>query len=305
MRLQDGVDSGIIITLGPVILHGQSTHKTRTLIPMHHQKPPALFVFILIAACVLSLNVLAEDGRIDASDPTKIYTFAGGGAKYNNYTNGEYMWEARALGNIALSEHDMLLFELGYGWHHGNQNPRKDHGMTNSRLRWFHLYDMNYEVESGYRGLGLQLDVQLAGQMKGTDGQNQIIFGAMPVFALGQGWNLYLMLSVANTWDKGWDYWNGIGPSVTAQFIYDNEDWWPGAQVRIVPTYTYFVAGELQNDGSGNVEINVGGEITPTVMWDVTAQKNFDVDLRSFSRGPGEDLENDFNVFFNVTTYFQ
>ena len=116
--------------------------------------------------------------------------------------------------------------------------------------------------------------------------------------------NLYLMLNVANTWDKGWDYWNGIGPNVTAQFIYDNENWWPGAQVRIIPTYTYFVSGELKNEGSGNVEINVGGEFTPTLMWDATLQKNFDVYLNSFRREPGEKLENDWNIFFNVTSYF-
>jgi hypothetical protein len=112
------------------------------------------------------------------------------------------------------------------------------------------------------------------------------------------------MLNVANTWDKSWDFWNGIGPNVTAQFIYDNDDWWPGAQVKIVPGYTYFVSGQLKNEGSGVLEINIGGEITPTVMWYVTAEKNFDVDLRSFNREPGKDLENDFNVFFNVTAYF-
>ena len=152
--------------------------------------------------------------------------------------------------------------------------------------------------------MGLQLDVQLAGKLKGTDGQNQISFGAMPAFALSGGWNLYLMLNVANVWDKGWDYWNGIGPSVTAQFIYDNENWWPGAQVRVIPGYTYFVAGELKHEGSGNLEMNIGGEITPTITWDVTAVKNFDVDLRTYSREPDENLENDWNVFFNVTTYF-
>jgi len=258
----------------------------------------------LLTGIVLGTTVMADEERIDASDPTKIYTYAGGGLKYNDFTNGEYMWETRAIGNVGLSEHDMLLFEAGYGWHEGEQAEGKENGLTDARLRWFHLYDMDYEAETGYRGLGLQLDVQLAGSLKGTDGQNQIVFGAMPVFALGGGWNLYLMLNVANTWDKGWDYWNGIGPSVTAQFIYDNENWWPGAQVRVIPTYTYFVAGELENEGSGNVEINVGGEITPTVMWDVTAEKNFDVDLRSFSRGPSEELENDWNVFFNVTSYF-
>ncbi|MDH4020984.1 MAG: hypothetical protein OEU84_15435 [Xanthomonadales bacterium] len=252
----------------------------------------------------LTSSALANDERIDASDPTKIYTFLGGGLKYNDYSNGEYMWEARAIGNIGMGEHDMLLFEAGYGWHEGEQAPGKDTGLTNARLRWFHLYEMNYELDRGYRGFGLQVDAQLAGQIKGTDGQNQVLVGAMPVFAMGGNWNLYLMLMVANTWDKGWDHWNGIGPSVTAQFIYDNESWWPGAQLRIVPTYTYFVAGELEDEGSGNVELNLGGEFTPTVMWDVTLQKNFDVYLQSFRRGPKEELENDWNVFFNVTSYF-
>ncbi len=268
------------------------------------RKPNPITLLALLIWPLLSPGALADEERIDASDPTKIYTYAGGGLKYNDFTNGEYMWETRALGNIGLSDHDMLLFEFGYGWHQGDQSPGKDSGLTDSRLRWFHLYEMNYELETGYRGFGLQADAQLAGSLKGTDGQNQIIFGVMPTFALGGGWNLYLMLNVANTWDKGWKYWNGIGPSVTAQFIYDNESWWPGAQVRIVPTYTYFVSGELKDEGSGQLEINVGGEITPTVMWDLTAEKNFDVDLRSFSRGPDEELENDWNFFVNVTAYF-
>jgi hypothetical protein len=267
-------------------------------------RPIGFFCLSLFLGLTLANAVRAEEERIDASDPTRIYTFMGGGFKFNDYTNGETMWEARAIGNIGLSDHDMLLFEAGYGWHQGDQAPGKDSGITNSRLRWFHLYDMNYELETGYRGFGLQADVQLAGTLKGTDGQNQVLFGAMPVFALGGNWNLYLMLMVANTWEKGWTYWNGIGPSVTAQFIYNNEDWWPGAQVRIIPTYTYFMAGYLEDEGSGNLEINVGGEFKPSVMWDVTAQKNFDVDLRAFGRGPSENLENDWNIFFNVTSYF-
>ena len=112
------------------------------------------------------------------------------------------------------------------------------------------------------------------------------------------------MLNVANTWDKGWDYWNGVGPSVSTQFIYDNENWWPGAQVRLTPAYTYFVSGELDGEGSGTFELNVGGAISPTVMWDMTATKNFDVDLNSYRRKPDEELENDWNIFFNIPSYF-
>ena len=86
---------------------------------------------------------MADENKIDASDPTKIYTFMGGGLKYNKYTNDEYMWEMRAIGNIGLSENDMLLFEAGYGWHPGDQEQDTENGITNSRLRWFHLFEMD------------------------------------------------------------------------------------------------------------------------------------------------------------------
>ena len=214
------------------------------------------------------------------------------------------MLEARATGNIGLSSHDSLLFELGYGWHEGDQASGRNSGFTNVRLRWFHLFDMKYDLEQGFRGWGTQLDVQLAGELKGTDGQNQIIVGLMPTFALGANWNLYLQLNLVNTWDKYFEYWNGAGPNVAPQLVFSPEDWWPGAQVQIIPQYTYFVTGELESEGSGILEVNVGGAFTPTVMWDITGQKNFDLDLSSLRRGPSDQLENDWNVFFNVTAYF-
>ena len=55
-------------------------------------------------------SILADE-QIDATDPTKIYSYLGAGLKYTEYTNGEFMWEIRATGNIGLSESDMLLFE--------------------------------------------------------------------------------------------------------------------------------------------------------------------------------------------------
>ena len=261
-----------------------------------------------LLACWLGLVSAAPcasaEEAIDASDPTKIYTYAGAGLKYNEYTNGEYMWEVRATGNIGLGEHDMILFEAGYGWHEGDQAPGSDTGLTDARFRYFHLFDMNYDLERGYRGWGTQLDLQLAGALKGKDGQNVIIVGGMPTFALGGDWNLYLQLNIANTWDKKFAHWNGVGPNVTCQFVFSPDNWWPGAQVQITPSYTYFVAGELENEGSGYIEINVGGQFTPTVMWDITGHKNVDKDLRSLRRGPSSALENDWNIFLNATAYF-
>jgi hypothetical protein len=274
---------------------------------MSIKKPTRFIAGVFLTGMLFLISteaVFAESEAIDASDPTKIYTYMGGGLKYNEYTNGEYMLEARITGNLGLSTQDALLFEAGYGWHKGDQAPGDDSGFTNVRLRWFHLFDMNYELEQGYRGWGTQVDVQLAGELKGTDGQNQVVLGVMPTYALGGNWNLYLQLNLVNAWDKKFKYWNGAGSNLSPQFVFSPDNWWPGAQVQIIPQYTYFVTGDLEDEGSGVFELNVGGEITPTVMWDITYQRNFDIDLKSLIRKESEKLENDWNVFFNVTSYF-
>ena len=62
-------------------------------------------------ASLMALPVVAEE--IDASDPTKIYSYAGPGVKYTEYSNGDSMTELRLQGNLALSDSDMLMVELG------------------------------------------------------------------------------------------------------------------------------------------------------------------------------------------------
>jgi hypothetical protein len=252
--------------------------------------------------CLCCLRVFAEEA-VDASDPTKIYTFLGAGPKYSDFTNGEYLWEMRLIGNVGLTENDMLLAEAGYGRLQGSDYYDDESGWTNARLRWFHLFEMDYEV-IGYRGLGTQVDLQLAGELPGTDGQNQLLVGVMPTWNFSPNFSLYLSLNIVNAWDKDFKNYNGAGAGFDAQFIYNNEDWWPGAQVRLIPVYNYFLTGELDGEGSGSVEINVGGQISPTIMWDVTWQQNVDKDLKTFRRDEFGNIENDWNVFFNVTRYF-
>jgi hypothetical protein len=262
-----------------------------------------------IATCcsvsLLAATAAAQDEEyVDATDPTKVQTFVGLGAKHTSYTNDETMLEARVTGNVGITDHDMLLFEIGYGWHDGDLVAGHDSGISNARLRWFHLWDMKYDLDRGFRGFGLQVDAQLAGRLKGTDGQNVILAGAMPVFALGGNWDLYLTTGGVGAWDKGWSVFNGAGVGVNAQLIYSPAEWWQGAQIQIVPSYNYFLGGTLKNDGSGNIDINIGGNISNRTTWDITFQENFDVDLNSFRRGVDSGLENDWNVFVNATGYF-
>jgi len=260
----------------------------------------------LVAVAILaSLTTLYAEEAIDASDPTKVYTYAGVGVKITDYTNNETMTEMRAIGNIGLSPNDMLMFELGYGWHDGNKVAGEDNDITNGRLRWFHLFDIDYSVESGFRGWATQVDLQIAGSLKGTDGQNVLTLGALPAFGINEKWSFFLAMNVVNSWDKDFNKYSGMGLNVSPLFVYA-ADWWEGSYVQIWPGYTYFVSGELgdKETGSGNLDITTGGAITDTIMWSLTYQKNYDVDLGSHKRGIDTGLNNDQNIFFSVTTYF-
>ena len=72
-------------------------------------------VWMCLAAVILSVGLHASDLNaepVDATDPTKIYSFFGGGPKYSEFTNGDYLREARVIGNIGFSE--KRLFSKSY-----------------------------------------------------------------------------------------------------------------------------------------------------------------------------------------------
>ena len=264
----------------------------------------ALIITAANVALIACSNVSAEEEAIDASDPTKIYSYAGGGLKYTDYTNNESMLEVRAMGNFGFGEKDTVMFELGYGSHDGDLVPGSNNDITNGRVRWFHLFEMNPDVLKGYRGWATQVDLQLAGSLKGTNGQNTLALGYMAAFGISEKWSFYLPLNVVNTWDKNFEKHNGVGIGAAPMFAYSPDNWWAGAFLQIWPNYTYFVSGNIKNEGAGNIDVTTGGSITPTMLWSLTLQKNVDIDLRSFRRGPSTGLTNDWNVFVNISSYF-
>jgi hypothetical protein len=227
----------------------------------------------------------AQDDRvIDASDPTRIYTYFGGGLKSNEYTNFESMLELRVTGNLGVSDVDSILFEAGYGWHDGDLVAGSNKGMTNARFRWFHLFDIDYDLVKGYRGMGTQVDLQLAGELKGTDGKNVLAAGIMPAYALGEEWNIYLMLNGVGAWDKGFSKFNGFGIWIAPKVVFSAERWWPGAQIQITPNVKRFLPGNLDGESDITFEVNVGGEFTPTLLWNFVGEKNTKPDLTSLTQ---------------------
>jgi hypothetical protein len=106
-----------------------------------------------------------------------------------------------------------------------------------------------------------------------------------------------------NSWDKKFENYNGMGLGVAPLLVY-TPDWWAGSYIQIWPNYTWFFTNELAGEGAGNFDVTTGGEITPSLFWAVTGQKNLDKDLRAFRRGRDTGVKNDWNLFFNLTRYF-
>jgi len=245
----------------------------------------------------------ANTEAVDASDPTKVYTFAGAGLKYTDYTNGDGMTEVRATGNIGLSPSDMVLFELGYGWHQGDAaSEGKDDGLTNSRLRYFHLFKMDYS-KMGYRGMAAQIDLQIAGALKGTDGQNVLALGTLGAWGFTETLNFFAGPIIPSSWDKEFEQYNGTGLGATALLVY-SPHLWKGCYFQLWPSYSYFLNESLKDQGSGNLDLVAGGSFTDTLTWNITFQKNLDVDLNTYRRGRNTGLQNDWNIFASVTAYF-
>lgn len=264
----------------------------------------SLFLFGVLLMTMGPQAAKAEDTSIDASDPTRIYSYAGGGIKYTDYTNGEEMWEGRITGNLGLTDQDMILFEAGYGHHSGDKLSGKSSDFTNARARWFHVFEMNYEVTQGYRGWATQVDFQIAGGLKGTDGSNTLSVGALPAFGLNANWSFFLPVNVVNVWEKDFAGYSGLGLSIAPLLVYSPDNWWKGAYIQCWPNYVRFISGDLKNEGSGNFDLTIGGAITPTMFWGVTYQKNFDKNLSTYRRGQNTGLTNDQNIFISITTYF-
>jgi hypothetical protein len=262
----------------------------------------------LVAVGILFASALCaeEAGEIDASDPTKIYSYAGPGYKFTEYSNGDSLSELRAIGNIGFSDNDMLLFELGYGKYSGTvEAGEEENGLTNGRLRYFHLFNMDYSVAKGYRGWATQVDLQFEGDVKGTTGGNTLAIGALPAFGISASWSFFMPVNLVSTWGTNFKEHQGNGASIAPLFVYAPEKGpWPGFYLQIWPNYTHYFSGDLDGEGGGALDLTTGWSITPTIIAGATLQQNFDKDLKLYNPTNGTVGANDWNLFVFVNWYF-
>ena len=258
------------------------------------------------AIALLALCPFVQADEIDASDPTKIATYAGPGFKYTSFADDSDMWEIRATGNIGLGEQDMIMFELGFGDYDGPAlGNQTTNGLTNARARWFHLFNMDSSVVKGYRGWATQIDLQLEGNVTRTDGSNTVAVGALPAFGINEEWAFYLPVNYVSTWNSDFKDHTGHGISVAPMIAYaPAEGPWPGFFLQIWPSYTRYFAGDLENSGAGNIDLTIGW--APADRWVVTGvlQKNFDKDFQGFRRSGVVSGANDWNLFVAASFYF-
>ena len=261
-------------------------------------------VCLTLGLLVVAANTAAEG--IDASDPTKIYSYAGPGYKYTRFANGDNLQELRAIGNLGLGNSDMIMFEIGYGSYNGTvlAGERED-GTTNSRARWFHLFNMDYSKPGGYRGLATQIDLQFEGNVKGTKGSNTVAAGVLPAFGINESWSFYLAANYVSTWGEDFDKHQGHGVSIAPMAAYSPAKGpWPGFFMQFWPSYTRYLSGDLDGEGGANLDITVGGSVTEKIVVTVVFQQNFDENLRLHTPSTSSGGPNDWNIFANVNFYF-
>jgi len=262
---------------------------------------------ILAALVLLHSAAWAEEaGQIDASDPTRIYSYAGPGYKFTEYSNGDSLSEIRAIGNIGVTDNDMVLFEIGYGKYSGTAASGEDKdGRTNARLRYFHLFDMDYSVARGYRGLATQIDLQLEGDVKGTTGGNTLAIGVLPAYGWSASWSFFVPVNYVSTWGSKFNNHQGHGLSLAPLAVFSPEKGpWPGFFMQIWPSYTRYFSGDLDGEGGANLDVTAGWAVTPTIIATATFQQNFDKNLKLFNPSSGTSGANDWNLFASVSWYF-
>ncbi len=237
--------------------------------------------------------------KVDASDPTRITTFMGIGPKITEYTDGTDISEVRVNATIGLGPKDMVIIQTGYGHHSGEDKS----GFTNTQVRHFHLFSMD-KVEQGYRGWGSSIELNVAGELTGMDGQTSLAVGASPAIALGNGWDIYPILHVLNSWDKNMEEYNGGGINISPLLVKSIPDAWNGAFVQFWPKYNSFLWGNLEGNGGGSIEVVVGGKFTDSLVWKFSYDATFDKDFKAYKHDEGFAAKADQSFYFRIESYF-
>ena len=258
----------------------------------------------LCGSLTVSTPAVARDGAIDTSDPTQIYTGVGISAGSSDYENGESRRELRGSFSWAITADDMLQIESGYGRHESDTAGGDETGLTRTRLHYRQRLPFDDSLQQGFRGMAFKVELQLSGELKGTDGQTIISGGGTPAIRVSKSLDIYPAVDLISSFDKNFKNFNGIGFEVAPLISYSPDYLWPGAVLQIEPSYTQYVIGQFAFGNSRNLRVAGGGTMFNTLTWSLSAEKHAGRDLLTYRGDNSADLKHDWSAAFRLLATF-
>jgi hypothetical protein len=166
----------------------------------------SLILPVCFVVSLSTLDVFAEEGDYnDPSDVTRLVTSASPLLEYHRYENKDHpddgMWEVKVEGQYSKGS-VLLLGDIGYGYRTGNMES----GMTDSRIRFFHVPYRNDVPSALVSAFGWSID-------------SSIPFGDVEK-GLGSGnW----VFAPGVIWTNSFDAVN-VSPNLVYQFTWANNE---------------------------------------------------------------------------------
>jgi hypothetical protein len=261
-----------------------------------------IIAFLLTTSTIQVQDVSGSPQQTpDPSDPTRIEARTGAGYKYTDFTGGASLHELRAKLALLSGTSGMFVADIGVGKINDYPYGEDETGLTDGRFRYFHLGPMDFK-KMGYRGWGMSAELQTQGAIPGTDGSNLFAVGGIWSFATTKRLSIFPNLIGSAVWSKDFDSFLGVAARGDIFITWKPDGIWDGGYLKLKPSVSYGVSGDIDGSDNASLEFTVGGMISSNKKWwwDVQGRKFLVDELEKEMQGS---IASDWSLFASVT-YF-
>ena len=240
-----------------------------------------LTIIFCFAVSLITQDTFAEEGSYnDPSDVTRLVTSASPMLEYHRYENDDLpddgMWEVKIEGQYS-KESILLLGDIGYGYRTGNNES----GMTDSKIRLFHVPYQNDTPSAHTSALGWSIDSSIPfGDVEKGLGTGNWVFAPGIIWtnsfeAVDVSPNLVYQFTWANNElkedipDGAPNESRALRLEVNFAFDMPNRYW-----LLVTPAYTWDLKA---TDDGGYIKAFTGYNINTSTSLGIDAQYNVDV----------------------------
>lgn len=198
----------------------------------------------------------------------------------------------------------MLQIESGYGQHDSSVTGGDDSGLTRTSLRYRQRLPFDDALQTGFLGMAFQAELQLSGEIRGTDGQTLFSGGTTPAIRISKSFDIYPIVNLVNSFDKNFKHYNGSGFDFAPRLTYTPDYLWPGAVVQIQPGYSKYLVGQLAFGNASRMRIASGGSLFSVLQWTLSAERCNGLDLTTWRGNNSTGLKHDWNATFQLLGTF-